>query len=91
MIESLTQDTDSKRAYLAPLSLYDFLSSGAHDALTEYLSLSITWLGCQAKVTIITTGDVEIAYSAMISATKKIDLQTLMFVAHDINSPIQSA
>ena len=66
----------------ATLSMQDFFSVCQRGDVSEYLSLSFTRNGDSTKVSITTTGNSPVTYSAIIPAAATIDFQSLQLVAH---------
>ncbi len=66
----------------ATLSVQDFFSVCQRGDVSEYLSLSFTRSGDSTKVSVTTTGNSPVTYSAIIPATTTIDFQSLQLLAH---------
>jgi hypothetical protein len=80
MIENSTQHHLNDRPYRTTLSLHDFSYAGKHAIVSDYLSLSFSWQGDDTKISITTTDTYPVTYSAVLSATNPVDLQSLQFV-----------
>lgn len=70
------QDTES-------LSLQDLLDDEKANALSDYLALSITTVGDDAKVSVTTTDAVPTTYSTTFHGITAIDIQTLLSDLHN--------
>lgn len=66
----------------ATLSMQDFFSVCQRGDVSEYLSLSFTRSGDSTKVSITTTGNSPVTYSAILPSAAAIDFQSLELVAH---------
>ncbi|WP_157203450.1 MULTISPECIES: hypothetical protein [Methylomicrobium] len=60
------------------LSLQDLLIDAESDALSDYLALSISLDGQDARVSITTTDAEPTTYSSVFSSIQEIDLQALL-------------
>jgi hypothetical protein len=60
------------------LSLQDLLVDAETDALSDYLALSISRDGADARISVTTTDADPTTYSSVFSGIQEIDLQTLL-------------
>ncbi len=60
------------------LSLHDLLIDAEADILSEYLALSISHDGIDARISVTTTGADPTTYSSVFSGIQEIDLQSLL-------------
>jgi hypothetical protein len=60
------------------LSLQDLLIDAETDALSDYLALSISHDGADARISVTTTDSEPTTYSSVFSGIQEIDLQTLL-------------
>jgi hypothetical protein len=60
------------------LSLQDLLIDAESDALSDYLALSISLDGQDAKISVTTTDADPTTYSSVLSGIQEVDLQTLL-------------
>lgn len=60
------------------LSLQDLLIDAESDALSDYLALSISLNGQDAKISVTTTDAEPTTYSSVFSGIQEVDLQALL-------------
>lgn len=60
------------------LSLQDLLIDAESDALGDYLALSFSHEGTDARISVTTTGADPTTYSSLFSGIQEIDLQALL-------------
>lgn len=82
--QPIPQERPTQPSAGMPLSLQDLLDDCGGRNLSEYLSLSLTRLDGDILISLTTTGSEPVTYSAIISATAAIDLQSPVFMLqHD--------
>lgn len=62
------------------LSLKDLLDEQCAANLSEYLSLSVTRMDEDTRISFTTTGNEPVTYATVISAVSAVDLQSLVFM-----------
>ncbi|MGZ4960666.1 MAG: hypothetical protein ACXV7J_15580 [Methylomonas sp.] len=64
----------------AGLTLQDLLDEHGESYLSDYLALSLTNVGEGILISLTTTGDNPVTYSAVIGSAEAVDLASLVFV-----------
>ena len=62
------------------LSLQDLLDEQCAGNLSEYLSLSVTRMDEDTRISFTTTGAEPVTYTTVISAVSAVDLQSMVFM-----------
>jgi hypothetical protein len=88
MSEVQPQQPDNTSQNAESLSLQDLLADEKANVLSDYLSVSISSVGADAKVSFTTTDAVPVTYSSILYGVSATERHSLLADTHNLSSDI---